>query len=171
MTDKQNHFSVMKNKRYPSEEKQVEIVEFIESAISAGPETFENMFKDAAWIFWRMLTQFFMLPKTELHKEFREKILNPIVKRKEQAAEEKLVQKIKWLIERSKNDKVRDWDFNDFIVRRITACDWDRLAVISMQYTENDSRWRFKEKFANTHVISENKHPRLWKRFVEKGKK
>lgn len=152
-----------------TEQEEKEIREFVEAIISVDYETFRKI-KDEGWFkgYWRMIMQFFRLPKGDLHKKYMD-WCRPVQEEREKAEAWKILWKMDWMKSKMKNDYNLDQDVKYQIIKRsqIRHKFWwaDEYLTIWIPYFDNQER---KIRYYWTINVYESKTPSLFHSFIEK---
>ena len=153
---KQIPFKQLFDRFYPTPEEQTEITEFIQKAVDNWYTWFvEN--RARGW--GRKILKFFMMPKTELHKQFRAIIVEP-------SKDEKLKKN-------SYNTKL-EMDINIRSLKQQNPDDTFRYETMNKFSTTDDNLIRitipaavgWKIKWIKTMIISQNETPNLYLMFT-----
>ncbi len=154
------------NKFYPSEEKQQEIVETIQAWIESGASDFKEYFDSQQGV-GLIVLQFYMMPKTDLHKEFDRVVLAPLREESRASDEQKFISEMIRDVQIAK-DSEEEYEEYWFRVRGNFTI-WEvRHATLSMFYYVME-RWMMKSFPKFTRLINEKDHKKLRTKYMKRA--
>ena len=158
------------NVRNFSSEEIDEITAYIQDKVDNCSFEEVNTLAKTSWKHVKMVTNFFMLPKTELHQQFKEKFIEPAKKVEAQHLEWKLIgemKKNKQLF--IKEHGIDSYQYNDVkyqIVDRYFIGSWrtaDEIIQISIPYFSSQAA---RDKFWYWILIYRSKCPEFFERLT-----
>ena len=152
---------------------QDEINEITQYVLSLMSKSFEEVQKlpKISWKHCKYMLLFHMLPKTELHKQFREKFIQPEIYQEQKALEWKLLGEMKRNKERViKEHLIESYQYNDVKYQiidhySISSREWiDEIIQISIPYFSSQAQ---RDKFWYWMLISKSKTPEFFERLIK----
>ena len=151
------------NKLKPTKTQEVEVVDMIKSFIELWRDEFKQGFKENKEFMWRIIIQFHTLPKTDLHKEFDEKILSYSKDEEMKRQSDIMKQRLSENIKKAKQDKRFDWTVGDYMAIRILTLDnGEKIKNIWLEYYEHKKGWKFEQWFWYLESLSSHQHKYLF---------